>query len=138
MSLFIVFCLFPSLSTFPKTFLFSSNYSFQSLVGIYFYITFALAFAFFVVFAYRNRSLEDLHRERQVVRYAVLLICFIWFCCSVKRVRGSLLFFIWDFFMFHGFWIVVLTGPAFLFFFFRLMISLILNFYNGEFDPGSG
>ena len=46
MSLFIVFCLFPSLSTFPKTFLFSSNYSFQSLVGIYFYITFALAFAF--------------------------------------------------------------------------------------------
>ena len=40
--------------------------------------------------------------------------------------------------MFHGFWIVVLTGPAFLFFFFRLMISLILNFYNGEFDPGSG
>ena len=100
--------------------------------------TFALAFAFFVAFAYRNRSLEDLHRERQVVRYAVLLICFIWFCCSVKRVRGSLLFFIWDFFMFHGFWIVVLTGPAFLFFFFRLMISLILNFYNGEFDPGSG
>ena len=60
--------------------------------------TFALAFAFFVVFAYRNRSLEDLHRERQVVRYAVLLICFIWFCYSVKRVRGSLLFFIWDFF----------------------------------------
>ena len=30
--------------------------------------------------------------------------------------------------MFHGFWIVVLTGPAFSFFFFRLMISLILIF----------
>ena len=75
--LFLFFRPAPSLSTFPKTFLFSSNYSFQSLVGIYFYITFALAFAFFVVFAYRNRSLEDLHRERQVVRYAVLLICFI-------------------------------------------------------------
>ena len=73
--LFFFFRPVPSLSTFPKTFIIFSNYSFQSLVGIYFYITFALAFAFFVVFAYRNRSLEDLHRERQVVRYAVLLVC---------------------------------------------------------------
>ena len=40
--------LFHSLSTFPKTFIIFSNYSFQSLVGIYFCITFALAFAFFV------------------------------------------------------------------------------------------
>ena len=44
--LFLFFRPVPSLSTFPKTFIISSNYSFQSLVGIYFYITFALAFAF--------------------------------------------------------------------------------------------
>ena len=137
MSLFIVFCLFPSLSTFPKTFIIFSNYSFQSLVGIYFYITFALAFAFFVVFAYRNRSLEDLHRERQVVRYAVLLICFIWFCYSVKRVRGSLLFFIWDFLCSMD------SGSSF-WQDRRFHFSFLINdfaytyFYNGEFDPGSG
>ena len=44
---FHFFCLFLSLSTFPKTFIIFSNYSFESLVCIYFCITFALAFAFF-------------------------------------------------------------------------------------------
>ena len=45
-----------------------------------------------------------------------------------KGPRIPFVFHLGFFLMFHGFWIVVLTGPAFLFFFFRLMISLILIF----------